>query len=481
MNEENLPEAQYSIYKISFEEIEETFEIKHESTEIGYEEEVINALICSILKILEKRPQSIAHRVQYKEFNGVVFKTINEPNWKDVVKQMIDGNEYTKTQLKLPKGFLTNSNISYVLFYVDSGNLFAITGGYGSIYIKKFINKNFGLYLLPKLVKRDNPVLRQIVENNLIGNQISTNRANRKTTSFLMEQDMSNIFRQLCVEIDRDVADVLGITFQDDEPKSKKINIINKDSLVIRRSFTLYDLKKVLSKIKILEHRKDNFALNYLVLAKKRNIKNCDLLELLVQDLQLNKLENFVLVGDEYQDYYINADDYLIMDGSGNTYIRQREPITLLDIFSKLKDDNIKLTKSFLLTFLKHWTVTTFDNSGNIVLYPITIFDALQGFVEYNSPRIFCYLFNGSWYVFDYTYEDMLLRSYQTLFDIKKSKADNIKTTFKLQKTASSEDIYNRSYYNSTEIIVTQTALISNIEISDLIYWNDNTIYLMHK
>ena len=62
---------------------------------------------------------------------------------------------------------------------------------------------------------------------------------------------MSSIFRQLSVEVDRDVAKELGVTFREEELSHKKIGIINKDSLVIRRSFTLRELKKVIEKIAI--------------------------------------------------------------------------------------------------------------------------------------------------------------------------------------------------------------------------------------
>lgn len=481
MNKEYLPETQFSIYKIDFEEVENKFKIKHKSLDESYVEEIVEALINGTKKILDKKTNSISFHVKYTGFSGLIFKTIHNPVWKEVAQQIISGNEIKMEKKSIPPDFLTNSNVSYLLFYKQDDNLYAVTGGYGSNYVSKFTSKNFGLYLLPKIIKRDNPVLKQILENNLTGNQASTSRANRKSTSFILEQDMSSIFRQLCVEVDRDVATALGISFSKEEPTGKKVNIINKDSLVIRRSFTLNDLKKVIGKVCRIEKNNDNFALNYLVLAKKRGIKNSELLDILIQNLQEEKIENFMLVGDEYENYFVNADKYIIATKDEETYLSCTEPITIFDLFQKFKEEDVKLTKSFLSAFLKHWRISTLDNSGNTIMFPLSIFDALQGFVEFKDKGTFCYLFNGNWYVFDATYDKILLQEYKELYDKKKVEADAIKLAFGLKKDARTEDRYNRNLYKIPNLIVAHTALLKNVEIADVIFWNSTKIYLMHN
>ena len=51
-------------------------------------------------------------------------------------------------------GKIKNESTSYILFYIVENNIYAMTGGRGSNYISKFIEKNFGLYLIPKLVDK---------------------------------------------------------------------------------------------------------------------------------------------------------------------------------------------------------------------------------------------------------------------------------------------------------------------------------------
>mgnify|MGYP003294373082 CR=1 FL=1 len=153
--------------------------------------------------------------------------------------------------------------MSYVFLIRDQNNIYACTGGYGSNYINKFIVKNFGLYLLPKLIGRDNQVIKSVAQNVLVGNQASTNKVNRNSTSVSVEQDMSGIFRQINVEADRNIAEDIGVTFDEEESDKKKVNIVNKDDnhifdcsnlcsdidLKIYDNETIYDdLDEVLSK-----------------------------------------------------------------------------------------------------------------------------------------------------------------------------------------------------------------------------------------
>lgn len=482
MSEKLNPETQFSIYKINFEEVEDTFNIKKNIEEIGYVEEVLTALINGTLKILRNKPKCTVHEVKFKGFSGIIFKTIHDPIWKSVALQVIKNNEISKEQILNNEDFLTNSSISYVLFYPLNKDLFVLTGGYGSNYINKFTSKNFGLYLLPKIIKKNNHVLKQIIENNLTGNQASNHRSNRESTSFVTEQDMSSIFRQLAIEVDRKIAEELGICFSASESENKKINIINKDSLVIRRSFSLKEISKIFIIIQKIEKRKDNFALNYLVSAKKRNIKNIDLLEILVQNFVDRNVSDFLLVGDEYEEYFINANTYIIQNENDEIVLNAQEPITIEILFKCFQDEHIIINKSFIKTILKKWKISTKDNSGNLTLYPIRIFDALQGHVDYGESGIPCYLFNGSWYVFDPMYDKLLAKEYEDLFDAKTASSEKLKKQFNLYMIKkSSEDAYNLSMKNNQDVILAHTVLINNVEISDAIFWDDSTLYLMHN
>ena len=472
-------ETQFSIYSIDFDSIEEHFDIKGKRGTSDYMKGVLNALINSIISIINEKMYSQIYRVKYKEFCGVVFKTVHEPAWKTVAEQIMNCNEIEG--INAAQGFLTNTNVSYVLFHSVGSSLYACTGGFGSNYISKFTVKNYGLSLLPKLIDRNNPIVKNVIQNNLIGNQSSTNKVNRKTTTLSLEQNMGSVFRQLIIEPDRSIVESLGVVFSADEPTSKKVSLINKDSLIVRRSMSLDELSKLLGRLSTLEKKKDAFALNYLVLARKKGIKNADLFEQMVSDFAKGDNSRFVLVGDEYERYYANASRYILKDSIGQTLIDQITPIELQDVLSVVKAKGRELSRTSITAMLKHWQLSTEDNAGAVVLFPISIFDALQGFVEYGENHAPCYLFNGSWFVFDSKYEDLLSQQFEELYDQNKIVADGIIHKWKLSHESVSEDQYNDWLSKKANVQVTHKVLAESVEIADAVFYDDGTVYLMHN
>lgn len=474
-------ETQFSIYKVNCKYVEESFKIKHDKYNEKNLGKICDKLLNRIIQLIKKKKYEAYNRIVYNNFNGVVFKTIHNPAWRDTLQKIISNNEYTKRQSTLDEDFLTNTNVSYVLFNIYNKSLYVMTGGYGSNYISKYIERNYGLYLLPKIVQQDNPIVKRLLENNLIGNQASIQKANRNNTSILSEQDLSTIYKELNVQVNYDIAKLLGVQFNNGELKTKKVNIINKDSIVIKRRFSLSQLASVIQKLNKLESKKDNFVLNYLVPAKKKGLKNSDLTDAMIELFKEKEYKKFTLIGDDYETYYFNASSYEITMPNGQPFLKSIEFITLQDIFSEFEIKGIKFTKSFINDFIKHWCILTTDNAGVVSLYPLNIFNALQGYIEYGKDNQLCYLINGEWYVFEPIYMKTLNEEYSKIFDMKEVLSEPLKVQFNLIRKAENEDKYNKLFKNNDKAIMTHTALCNNIEIADIIFYDDNTLYLMHN
>lgn len=473
-----IAEAQFSIYKINYEAVEDTFNIKASKESNEYYDEVTHAIVNSISSIIKSKFGSAQQIFKRNGFEGIVFKTVHVPAWKGIAEHFIEKNEIEDDETS--KMFLTNTNVSYVFLYRDSNNLYACTGGYGSNYISKFIVKNFGLYLLPKMIKKDNQVLKNVVQNNLLGNQLSSNRVNRNSTSVSSEQDMSSIFRQLTIEATRSMAEDIGLEFDEDEPDNKKVNIINKDSLVIRRSISLSELITVLNHLSKIESKDDAFALNYMVLATKKNLKTANLFEKMFEDFSGGDFSRFILVGDDYEQYYSHSSKYVIKDSDNNILIDANEPILFTDIIALLPSKDGKFTKKSIFSMLK-WTISTEDNAGQTIMYPTTVRDAIQGFIEFGETKTPCYLFNGSWFVFDKQYDELLTKEFGDFFDVNSQVATSISKKWSLVHSEDSEDRYNEWLAQRTDLIVSHKALHGNVELADAIFWDDDVVYFMHN
>lgn len=454
-------ETQFSIYKVDYDRAKKYFEEKGESVELYSELDV--KIIDNIKSNIKKKSKNDVVDVDSDSFNGIVFKTYHYPSWygmiEDIVNDDID---------------ISNTHISYVLTYLNDNNLFILTGGLGSNYISEFTQKNYGLYLLPKIMHDNSPVIKSVLENRMSGNRLSNRHSNRNVTTINTENDMSSIFRELSLEIDKEIIKLLDIEI--DEKRHKNLNLIAKDSFVIRKSITKENLVKVLNKLTEIEQMEDNFSLGYFVDVKKYGYSPKKLNEILINDLIEKKFDNFILVGDDYSQYCVGGNNYIVEDNDGNKIYKDDKPITIKDLFDNILQQ--KVTKTSVEKLLKLNIKVCNDNE--IILFPTKLKQCIQGYVE-DENNIPFFLFNGNWLMFDNNYLDSLDSEFQKIF------SEIIKIDDKLVKIIANndptltEDKYNKLFSESDEIIVAHTVLSNNIELADMIYFDDNNLYLIHN
>lgn len=249
-------ETQFSIYKVDFESSVRYFEDEYSTKISSYLE--LERYILDMIKteVSNQRKNKIVSFTD-NGFKGLVFKTYHYPAWYGMIDNMIE-----------EEIDLSNTHISYVLSYLKDDNLFLLTGGLGSNYISEYTQKNYGLYLLPKIMKENSPVIKTVLENRLSGNKLSSKHSNRNVTTINTENDMSSILRELSLEIDKEMIELLGIEI-DENKKIKNLNLIAKDSFVIRKSISIENLIVVLNKLIDIEKKMIIFHWVILLMLKK--------------------------------------------------------------------------------------------------------------------------------------------------------------------------------------------------------------------
>lgn len=461
-------DTQFSIYKI---DTNKFLSIRgmEELSVTQQTQEILNIMLSEIKQNIRQRENSEVENINIDGFVGIAYKTVNRPNWEGMITKLFQKMEW-KTLFDLE-----NVNVSYILFYLIKESIYAMTAGYGSHLIKNYIEKSWGLYLMPKILGDNEGVIRVIKENNLYGNTLSMNKANRYTTNLEFEKKMSAVFNELSLEVSDEVAKDLGLS---NGEKKKKTGMLLKDSLCLRKSIDIEQLKNVLNEIYKIEKRKDRYSMGYFQSAKKAGFSNGDLFSTL-QDCILNgDLEKFVLIGDDYQKYCIDADEYIIIDENGIDCYTSNERITFEELIDFAAGDK-SLTRTRIFTVLKNWKVQTKDANGNVVLYPIPIINALQGFVEFGEKKIPCFLTQGDWFCLNTRYIDILNEEFENRMNGKKVLSEDIRTRFNLAAEDITEDKYNDSFFSCDKIIVAHKSLIDGLEISDLMFWDDQNLYLM--
>ena len=170
---------QFSIYKINIEKVEE--KIKLSDNDNG---DIIKNKIIEYLKNYIKKGNDNVLISEYNEFSLLLIKSKRNPIWKNIVEHMIDSGEILQD---ISDRSIINESTSYILFTVIDNKLYAMTGGRGANYINKFIEKNYGLYLIPKIVNKNSQIIKKVLENNITGNNLSTEIITKSVNSVLLE------------------------------------------------------------------------------------------------------------------------------------------------------------------------------------------------------------------------------------------------------------------------------------------------------
>lgn len=456
-------ETQFSIYKVDFERSVKYFEEEYDINISSYME-LENQILDTIKKEVLNRKRNEVVDFTNNGFRGLVFKTYHYPTWCGMIDNMLED-----------KIDLSNTHISYILTYKKEENIFLLTGGLGSNYISEFTQKNYGLYLLPKIMKENSPVIKSVLENRMSGNKLSSKHSNRNVTTIITENDMSSIFRELSLEINKEMIGLLGIEI-DENKKIKNLNLIAKDSFVIRKSISIEKLIIVLNKLIEIEKNDDNFSLGYFIDVKKNGYSYKDLNELFIQYLMRGIGENFILVGDDYSEYCVGGNSYVIQDNEQNVIYQSDTPITISDLYKNCLPEPI--TKASVEKLLKYNLIVY--NDKEIILYPTKIKQCMQGYIEDENGQPF-FLFNDKWLMFDTNYIDNLDKEFKKSYAQMVNIDEKLKSILLNKDAKSTENDYNMTFENSDAIILAHTVLSNYIELADLIYYDEDNLYLVHN
>lgn len=460
-------EIQFSIYKISKQQILANLDNVDETNST---EELLDKLLFYLECYINK--SNGRDHVKKNEKNGYYIffiKSRREPIWKSLILNLMEMTEENETIFKI-----FNDSSSYIIFKIVADEIYVMTGGRGSNYISKFIEKNFGLYLLPKLIQRNNPVLKRIVENNTSGNNLTTRRVTKNMSSLVAESNIGSIYKELSIQISNELAPKLGIPL---EESKKLIGVSSGDSFVIRKSISIEILENVLNTLSELSKKEDNFILNYFVPVEKKRKKKSDLNNLLYDCILNNNVESFEVIADDIETFYFSSDKFIIKNDD-SPIMEKEEPISFDDLIGLMVEQcKKKMSINFIKKFLNSTYLLTLDDNGHTIIPQTKIITLIRGCLEIESDSY--YLLNGEWYVFEDSYFAMLNQQYKEICNIILNKDDSIIKRFNLKKSEKCEDDYNETFKESDDVIFAHKKNFKNVEIADLIFWDDDSVYLM--
>lgn len=435
-------------------------------------------------------------------------------DFEDIVNQITGGSSYTRQSLRRlyirdrnvriyfalePKdvrwlAFMRNvlspdspmlkakNRISSFVCFIESGDkIFTVTGGLGKFLVQDFLDQNFGMDILVRLIEKNAKSVRAIQDRGVTGTVLGESRFFRGKQSLADEDQFGRIYKELNAELNTRIL-TTDLGFSQAEVKRSNTGCWAKSSFLLGKSIGFGKMLTLVDRLRtILDDKTPNFSLNSVTLIRNRGDLNKELINSLLDALKQKFFQqcqqpdppDFDFCHPDFE-AYLSASNFLVeIDGEDD--ISGSEPFRLTDLIAAFKkkgrwqaDTVGELDVGFLRRLLY-----SFDDSGT-QLTRGTILEHLHGEITYNGNKFF-YL-DRQWYLINAAFVADLDKQCREM--LKEYLRENLITErFDINRF---ENSFNDKFIGQKNCIVLDTILEENIEICDILLYDDRIIHLIH-
>lgn len=383
-----------------------------------------------------------------------------------------------------------NSKMSFVLFVKCDSNVYLICAGNGYHIVKKFICRFFGIDFFCKIFTKAEVTPNFIKYRGYTGRQLLGQIFYRENHKLVYEDDFGKVYSEIASKIDKEKAKEL---FEGVELDLKSdLSIEAKDSIQIKKSLSLDDLKKICFSInKIDKEYTEKFSLNRIVrLTKKDRVQEecINKFEKRVDELILESIKgncyNFELMSPDSPEVFLNADYYNVYEKGKRKSTKEYKAgeifsfKTLVDDFCGFessvtalaeKDSEEQLLEDFLNLRIRFGIGDDFEDSYKVK-------DLIVGDVKIGNQT--CFRIDGFWYEYK---NDFIKYINEESCSLIKEHLNKALLRKKWPLELSKEEQYIELYFGS-DWLPLHTIKIENIEICDLLKIDNvnKIVYLVH-
>ncbi|SHG89562.1 DUF6119 family protein [Flagellimonas flava] len=401
-----------------------------------------------------------------------VYRTQEKnPKWVDFLSEIV-ANENDLGELEAKYS-------SFILFLYSENRIYAITKGYFGRYIlEELMDRFFGLEVLSRLVNKSETEIRQIEERGVFGEVLGAERYFRENYNLSYEDDFGKIYKKMLASIKEENFEKLGIVKKRDD--IRKVSVNGSSSIEMSTNFDYNELlQRVLKIEELLELEGVQFNQFYRLSMSELGAIRDNLNEELIK-----MAYNSYMEGESIDFYHPDVFEYMRsiearfnVDGD-YLEISYAYSIGFTSIISQLVAED-KIDSSTEATFLEGlqncyggYKIT----EDGAYLNEVSLDKWIGGEVEFDGNKFF--KIDNDWYRYRDGFDDHL-NTYFSEFDF-----DAIVPDYKLEawdlNLVPKEGGYNDEYKNVDNFIVTDTKLLNQIEICDLIRISEDSIYLYH-
>ncbi len=443
------------------------------------EGEIVDLIIESYNKKVSEDKKFHVQKTNQKftNFEVKIFfsKKTQPPKWRSFLSNILEDSS------PLLKGF--NTDVSYIAFIYNKDNLFAISGGQGNFTVQEYIDQNFGIEILTRLISKDSKVIKSLQDRCVTSSILGSTKFFRGDYKFSDEDEFGKIYKQIKAELNRDIlCEEFGFS---DEEISKNAGCLAKSSFQINKSINFETLLRIIEKLSdILKNQKPLFSLNKVLLISRRGKANKELVKKLEQELN-KKLFNYCTNSEEIDfdfchpnfDNYLMAENYKVYKGnSKNPIFESSETLDdvkyLLDQLKNKEDISIKNEEEFSKS-LENINIVSYNAEGKRSTWKKFICH-VHGELLIDGKTYF--FIDNEWYAISSDFITEL--NDDCKYSISNAlNQDILPNNFDEQKN---ENEYNQLYLGKDGYLVLDKIISENIEMCDILKFSDNKIYLIH-
>jgi uncharacterized protein (TIGR04141 family) len=396
--------------------------------------------------------------VKWKDF----IETIAEPN-EDILKNRIGHSE------------------SYILllYNIASKQFYCSTGGFGHIDVMDVATNDLGIQILSRIVKAEDKALRSTKEKTFTGNVEGAVKFFRNENNFYDNESFGTVYNELRAALTKAKL-VKHFGFSTHDLHSNNL-CIAKNSFSIKKSVSFKELLRIIDSCVMILKLPITVEINSIT---KIDRKNAALISSLNKDLDqliyanYKKASDFVSVEishKEFEKYYLSDQTKSSLRISRKAHeVKYEAPIRdIQTILDEIRTINSKLTKDELALILDNGIIQTFDTDGNILTIDTIrhhyCTEIKQGLKSY-------FLIEKDWYEIGQSMIDKINVTCTNYVKEKKYTGPAMPKWLSTQ----SENAFNASLLGMANTLTFDLITPQNIEVCDILRWNDDNIYLYH-
>lgn len=396
---------------------------------------------------------------------------IGKPNWLNLLTSVVENNNDLKG--------INSQYPSFVMFFYNGNECYSVTGGAGHKVIESLIDNQFGFSVVERLIDANKDDVRKLAERAFLGVELASNRFFKSDFKVNDDNNFGKFYKGVDVFIDKKKLASIGI-----QTDKNKLLVKGQLGFKIDTKITFDELLNRIKQISILlKNTKPKFELNPFKKVtrfelKKEVRKDKTLEQYLNQDLYNQYFDSFQKL--ETKDiYHPKLNDYLKCSTiiaeleKENVEIETSQNITPRLIMGKLGVTLDNLTFPRFLQLISNIKIWIFDDERSEKTYPSYLEDWFFGEAKYADKNYV--KFENEWYNYTINFSEDLNKRLEEI----KSRCD-IKIMNPWSSDLGTEGEYNDEYSTDDVFIVADGLFHKNIEVADLISWNDYELILYH-